>query len=73
MWGTPPRKGHVGVCLNPPRPPDSSAIVIKERAHGRVVQVTTRIVYGTTVQVEAALRASPVSHTINTYGVSATT
>jgi len=39
------------------------------RAHGRVVQVTTRIVYGTTVQVEAALRASPVSRMINTYGV----
>ena len=41
----------------------------KERAHGRGVHVTTRIVYGTTVQVEVALRASPVSHTINTYGV----
>ena len=72
VWGTPPRQGHVGVCLNPRRdpPPDLCyAIVIKERAHGRVVQVTTRIVYGTTVQVEAAWRASPVSHTINTYGV----
>ena len=31
--------------------------------------VTTRIVYGTTEQVAAALRASPVSYTINTYGV----
>jgi hypothetical protein len=31
--------------------------------------VTTRIVYGTTVQVEAALRASPVSRMINTSGV----
>jgi hypothetical protein len=38
-------------------------------AHGRVIHVTTRIVYGTTEQVEAALRASPVSDTINTYGV----
>ena len=27
------------------------------------------IVYGSTAQVEAALRASPVSRTINTYGV----
>jgi IS1 family transposase len=43
--------------------------VIKERAHGRVVHVTTHIVYGTTVELEAALRASPVSRTINTYGV----
>jgi IS1 family transposase len=34
-----------------------------------VVHVTTRIVYGTAEQVEAALQASPVSHTINTYGV----
>jgi IS1 family transposase len=31
--------------------------------------VTTRIVYGTTSQVEAALRMSPVSRAINTYGV----
>jgi IS1 family transposase len=31
--------------------------------------VTTRLVYGTTVQVEAALQASPVSRMINTYGV----
>ena len=44
-------------------------VVVKERAHGRVVHVTTRIVYGTTAQVEAALQASPVNHTINTYGV----
>jgi hypothetical protein len=42
------------------------AVVVKERAHSRVVHVTTRIVYGTTVQVEAALRASPVSRMINT-------
>jgi len=41
------------------------AVVVKERAHGRVVHVTTRIVYGTSEQVEAALQASPVSHTIN--------
>jgi hypothetical protein len=31
--------------------------------------VTPRLVYGTTEPVEAALRASPVSYTINTYGV----
>ena len=31
--------------------------------------VTTRMVYGTSEQIEAALQASPVSHTINTYGV----
>src|SRR6201988_760297 len=45
------------------------AVVVKARAHSRVVHVTTRIVYGTTVQVEAALRASPVSRVIKTSGV----
>lgn len=34
-----------------------------------MVQVTTRLVYGTAEQVEAALQASPVSTTITTYGV----
>ena len=72
VWDTPPRQGTRGRVPKPRRypPPDLCyAVVIKERAHGRVVQVTTRIVYGTTVQVEAALRASPVSRMINTYGV----
>ena len=51
-------------------PPDLCyAVVVKERAHGRVVEITTRIVYGTPEQVNAALRASPASITINTYGV----
>jgi hypothetical protein len=65
-------KGHVGVCPNPAAtpPPDLCyAVVVEERRHGRMVRVTTRIVYGTTEQVAAALRVSPVSHTINTYGV----
>jgi IS1 transposase len=42
---------------------------VKERKHGRVIHVTTRVVYGTLAQVEAALQASPVSRAINTYGV----
>ncbi len=51
-------------------PPDLCyAVVVKERENGRVVKVTTRIVYGTTEQTEAALKTSPVSRTINTYGV----
>jgi len=69
---TPPRQGTRGRMPKPRRypPPDLCyAVVVKERAHGRVIHVTTRIVYGTPEQVEAALRASPVSHTINTYGV----
>jgi hypothetical protein len=43
--------------------------VVKERKHGRVIHVTTRLVYETIAQVEAALQASPVSRTIHTYGV----
>ena len=64
-------KGHVGVCPNPVaiRPPTCATRSSSKTAHGRVVHVTTRIVYGTTEQIEAALQASPVSHTINTYGV----
>jgi len=72
VWGTPPRQGTRGRLPKPRRypPPDLCyAVVIKERVHGRVVRVTTHIVYGTTVQLEAALQASPVSRTINTYGV----
>jgi IS1 family transposase len=44
-------------------------VIVKERERGRVVKVTTRIVYGSEQQVAAALNASPVSTTINTDGV----
>lgn len=68
----PPRNGTRGRFPNPRRvpPPDLCyAVVVKERENGRVVEVTTLSVYGTPQQVEAALRASPVSTAINTYGV----
>lgn len=71
-WVQPPRNGTRGRFPNRRRipPPDLCyAVVVKERENGRVVEVTTRIVYGTTKQVEAALQASTVSRTINTYGV----
>ncbi len=71
-WVQPPRNGTRGRFPKPRRVPPADlcyAVVIKERCQGRVVEVTTRIVYGTTEQVEAALQDSPVSHTINTYGV----
>lgn len=45
------------------------AVVVKERENGRVVKVTTRVVYGTAPRIAAALQASPVSRAINTYGV----
>jgi IS1 family transposase/transposase-like protein len=72
VWMTPPRQGTRGRFPHPRRcpPPDLCyAIVVKERKHGRLIHVTTRVVYGTLAQVEAALQASPVSRTINTYGV----
>ena len=72
QWVQPPRHGTRGRFPNPHRVPPPNlcyAVVVKERENGRVVEVTTRIVYGSTEQVEAALQASPVSRTINTYGV----
>jgi IS1 family transposase/transposase-like protein len=72
QWVQPPRQGPRGRLPKPRRTPPPalcSAVVVKERANGRVVEVTTRLVYGTTEQVKAALRASPVSGTINTYAV----
>jgi IS1 family transposase/transposase-like protein len=72
VWVRPPRNGPRGRFPKPHRapPPDLCyAVVVKEREKGRVVNITTRLVYGTTEQVDAALRASPVSRTITTYGV----
>jgi IS1 family transposase len=72
VWETPPRQGNRGRYPLPRKspPPDLCyAVVVKERERGRVVNVTTRIVYGSEQQVIAALNASPVSTTINTYGV----
>ena len=72
VWVRPPRKGPRGRFPKPRRvpPPDlCHAVVVKKREKGRVVNVTTRLIYGTTAQVDAALRASPVSRTITTYGV----
>ena len=71
-WYTPPRRGTRGRKPLPRKtpPPDLCyAVVVKERENGRVVNVTTRIVYGNEQQVIAALKVSPVSTTINTYGV----
>lgn len=72
QWGQPTRQGTRGRLPHPrrvPLPDLCYAVVVKKREKGRVVEVTTRIVYGSTAQVEAALLASPVSRTINTYGV----
>jgi IS1 family transposase len=68
----PPRQGSRGPLPAPQKypPPDLCyAVVVKERERGRVVNVTTRIVYGTEEQIRIALHNSPVSQVINTYGV----
>ena len=42
------------------------ATVHKTRKKGRVVKVTTRVIFGTAVTVAAALGASAASRTVNT-------
>ncbi len=72
QWIHPVRHGTRGRFPKPRRvpPPDLCyAVVVKERENGRVVKVTTRVVYGTAQRIAAALQASPVSQAINTYGV----
>jgi IS1 family transposase len=72
IWVRPPRRFNRG---RPPTahleaPPDLVyAVVIKEREHGHVTQVTTQVIYGTEAQVAACLRASPTSTAISTWGV----
>ena len=69
---TPPRRGKRGRHPLPRKqpPPDLCyAVVVKERQRGRVVRVTTRIVYGSKKQIAGLLHTSPVSTTISTYGV----
>lgn len=69
---TPARRGSRGRFPSPrkyPPPELCYAVVVKTRERGRVVNVTTRIVYGNEQQVVAALQDSPASTTINTAGV----
>lgn len=71
-WYTPLRRGTRGrwPALRK-RPPVGLcyAVVVKEREGSRVVRVTTRLIYGTEEQLHTLLKTSPVSTTINTYGV----
>jgi len=69
---TPQRQGTRGRFPLPRKrpPPDLCyAVVVKEREGHRLVRVTTRLVYGTEQQLRTFLRTSPVSKTVNTYGV----
>ena len=48
-------------------PPDLHyAQVVKRRQRGRVVEVTTKVIFGSEEAIQARLAASPVSRTINT-------
>ena len=69
---TPPRRFNQGRPPSPrlePPPDLIYAVVIKEREHGHVIQVTTQVIYGTEAQVAACLHASPISEAISTWGV----
>jgi IS1 family transposase len=66
---TPPRTGKPGRPKAPYKIPPkglSYAVVEKTRAKGRVVQIVTRVVFGTMAAVVAALGMSRVSTAINT-------
>ncbi len=68
----PPRTGRPGRPRNAYKvPPDDLlyAVVSKRRQHGRVVEVTTHVVYGTLERLAHALADSPVSRVISTFGV----
>ena len=66
---TPPRTGEPGrpkASYRAPPPGLTYATVTKRRVKGRVVEVGTRVVFGTVAAVLVALAMSPVSRAINT-------
>ena len=66
---TPPLTGKPGrpkTCYQVPPPGLTYASVTKRRAKGRVVEVGTRVVFGTAAAVLLALGMSKVSRAINT-------
>ena len=66
---TPPRTGRPGRPRAPYKVPPAAltyAAVEKRREKGRVVEILTRVVFGTMAAVAAALAASRVSRSINT-------
>jgi IS1 family transposase len=68
-WEQPPRQGSRGRYPQPRRVPLPDLLyaqVVKKRQQGRVVAVTSQIVFGDPQAVEARLAASPVSHAVNT-------
>ncbi len=68
-WYRPERHGTRGAYPKPRRRPLPGLVyaqVVKKRSKGRVVEVGTRVVFGTQAAVAACLATSPVSQTVNT-------
>ena len=68
-WYQPQRQGSRGAYPKPRRRPLPSlqyAQVVKRREGGRLMHVSTRVVFGTPEAVAARLAHSPVSSTVNT-------
>jgi IS1 family transposase len=69
MWQQPPRQGHRGPQPKPRQVPSPGLLyaqVVKVREKGRVIEVGTKIVFGTPEAIAHKLATSPVSNTINT-------
>src|SRR5688572_5194383 len=69
MGHQPPRQGNRGRYPKPllmPPPELLYAQVVKTRAHGRIVQVDSKVVFGDLQAMAKQLSASPTSATINT-------
>ena len=69
IWQAFPRTGHPGRPRKPMLTVPKNLLyaqVVKRRQRGRVVEITTRVVFGTEKAVVAKLKRSPVSRQINT-------
>ena len=68
-WYQPQRQGSRGAYPKPRRRPLPDLVytqVVKRREGGRVVEVSTRVVFGTPEAVATCLAQSPVNRTVNT-------
>jgi IS1 family transposase len=69
LWHQPPRQENRGRYPKPllmPPPELLYAQVVKTRAHGRLVQVDSKVVFGDRQAIAQKLTSSPTSATINT-------
>ena len=69
QWVQPERQGRRGPCPKARLEPPANLLyaqVVKHRRKGRVVKVTTKVIFGTQEALQAYLEKSPVSQHINT-------